>query len=115
MEDGVEFDTVERFSDWLAAHGGSSRELWAIIFKKATGKQRVSFDVLLEEALCWGWVDVQTKSVDRERYGIRFVPRKTGSNWSAINRAIICRLIRDGRMQPAGTRVLPVDLSCPEE
>lgn len=102
--------SAEAFARWLAAHGGDERELIVAIFKKASGKQTVTFDALLETALCYGWVDTQTKSIDAERYAIRFVPRKPGSNWSAINRGIVRRLIAAGRMTPAGAAVLPADL-----
>jgi len=80
--------------------------------KKSSGMQTVGFDELLEIALCWGWVDVMTKGIDDERYGIRFVPRKPGSDWSATNRRIVCRLIADGRMRPSGAALLPADLIC---
>jgi uncharacterized protein YdeI (YjbR/CyaY-like superfamily) len=115
MERGLPVASAEQLADWLAENGESERELWAIIYKKASTKQTVSFDELLDVALCWGWVDVQTKSADDERYGIRFVPRKAGSNWSATNRATACRLIRERRMRPNGARLLPRDLQCPEE
>ena len=86
------------------------RELVVAIYKKASGKQTVSFDELLETAFCHGWVDTQTKSIDVERYAIRFVPRKPGSNWSARNREIVRRLLREGRLTPAGMASLPADL-----
>jgi uncharacterized protein YdeI (YjbR/CyaY-like superfamily) len=98
------------FENWLAAHGASEREFIVAIFKQASGKQAVTFAELLEVALAHGWVDTQTKGIDDERYAIRFVPRKPGSHWSAINREIARRLRREGRMMPAGEAVLPVDL-----
>src|SRR5215216_1119453 len=64
---------------WLQDHGATERELIAAIFKKASGKQTVTFNELLETALCHGWVDTRTKSIDDERYAIRFVPRRPGS------------------------------------
>jgi uncharacterized protein YdeI (YjbR/CyaY-like superfamily) len=108
----LEFASADDFGPWLAKHSADTRELWVIIFKKSTGKQRVTFDDLLDVALCWGWVDVQTKTVDSERYGIRFVPRKPKSDWSVTNRSTVCRLIAAGRMREPGTRVLPPDLVC---
>jgi uncharacterized protein YdeI (YjbR/CyaY-like superfamily) len=95
---------------WLEAHGGSEREVVVAIYKKASGKQTVTFDALLETALCHGWVDTQTKSIDDERYAIRFVPRRPGSNWSATNRAIARRLLEEGRMTASGIAALPEDL-----
>jgi uncharacterized protein YdeI (YjbR/CyaY-like superfamily) len=76
----------------------------------ASGRQTVTFDELLDVALCHGWVDTQTKGIDDQRYAIRFVPRRPGSNWSATNRAKVRRLLAEGRMTPAGQAALPDDL-----
>jgi uncharacterized protein YdeI (YjbR/CyaY-like superfamily) len=109
-EDGIEVASADQFGDWLDENGATARQVWTVIFKKASGKQTVGFDQLLETALCHGWVDVQTKGVDAERYAIRFVPRRPGSTWSATNRQLVRRLIADGRMTAAGEAVLPPDL-----
>ncbi len=106
----VPVDSVQAFEEWLSANGASERELVVAIYKKASGKQTVGFDELLEAALCHGWVDVQTKGIDAERYAIRFVPRRPGSNWSETNRRIVARLVAEGRMRPAGMAVLPAEL-----
>jgi uncharacterized protein YdeI (YjbR/CyaY-like superfamily) len=95
---------------WLRDHGATERELIVAIFKKAPGKQTVSFDDLLETALCHGWVDIQTKSINDERYAIRFVPRRPGSNWSPTNREMARRLLREDRLTAAGIAMLPADL-----
>lgn len=102
--------SAEEFDAWLRDHGGSAAERIVAIYKKASGKQTVTFDELLEVALCHGWVDTQTKAIDEERYAIRFVPRRPGSNWSASNRERVRRLQREGRLTPAGSAVLPPDL-----
>lgn len=98
------------FDRWLVAHGADERERIVAIYKKASGRQTVTFDELLDVALCHGWVDTQTKGIDDERYAIRFVPRRVGSNWSATNREKVRRLLAQGRMTPAGQGVLPDDL-----
>ena len=110
IDDAVEIASAEQFAVWLAGNGKSASEIWVVIFKKASGKQTVGFDALLEIALCWGWVDVQTKSVDDERYGIRFTPRRPRGNWSATNRGVVKRLLAAGRVTEAGRAVLPPDL-----
>jgi uncharacterized protein YdeI (YjbR/CyaY-like superfamily) len=104
------FSSATQFDRWLRDYGATERELIVAIFKKASGRQTVTFDELLETALCHGWVDTQTKSIDNERYAIRFVPRRPGSNWSPTNREIARRLLRDKRMAPAGVAALPADL-----
>jgi uncharacterized protein YdeI (YjbR/CyaY-like superfamily) len=106
----VPFSTTCELDRWLRDHGATERELIVAIFKKASGKQTVTFDELLETALCHGWVDTQTKGIDDEHYAIRFVPRRPGSNWSPTNREIARRLVREGRMTVAGAAMLPADL-----
>jgi uncharacterized protein YdeI (YjbR/CyaY-like superfamily) len=98
------------FDRWLRLHGDSEREVVVAIYKKASGRQTVTLVDLQEVALCHGWVDTQTKGIDDERYAIRFVPRRPGSNWSATNRQMARRLLEEGRLTAAGLATLPGDL-----
>ena len=100
----------QEFEEWLGARGGGEREAVLAIYKRASGKQTVTFDQLLEIAFCHGWVDVQTKGIDAETDAIRFVPRRAKSNRSPTNRAIVRRQLAEGRMRPAGIAALPDDL-----
>jgi uncharacterized protein YdeI (YjbR/CyaY-like superfamily) len=102
--------SAEEFDRWLRDHGASEPQRILAIYKKASGKQTVTFEALLDTALCHGWVDTQTKGIDEDRYAIRFVPRRPGSNWSATNRERVRRLQREGRMTPAGDAACPPDL-----
>ena len=104
MASGADFDA------WLGRHGSEDREVLVAIDKKASGKQTVTLPALQEVALCHGWVDTQTQRIDDERYAIRFVPRRPGSTWSPTNRELARRLLREGRIQPAGLATLPDDL-----
>ena len=85
-------------------------ELVVALYRKSSGVQTVSFHALLETAMCHGWVDTQTKRIDDERYAIRYVPRRPGSNWSPRNRALARRLVLEGRMTAAAKGTLPPDL-----
>jgi uncharacterized protein YdeI (YjbR/CyaY-like superfamily) len=102
--------SADEFDRWLRDHGASERERLVAIYKKASGRQTVTFDELLDIALCHGWVDTQTKGIDEQRYAIRFVPRRPGSNWSATNRERVRRLRDEGRVTAAGEATLPPDL-----
>ena len=109
-----EFKTLAALHRWYKANHAKAPEMWIKIHKKGSGLPSVTNVEGFEEALCWGWVDTQTKGIDESRYSIRFRKRRPGSNWSAINRTILCRLIANGRMQPAGRAVMPADLTCPD-
>jgi uncharacterized protein YdeI (YjbR/CyaY-like superfamily) len=110
----ITIEVIEEWRAWLEQNATTETEVWCVILKKSTKRQRVEFMELLEEGFCWGWVDVKTKRVDDDWYGIRFVPRRPKSNWTARNREIACELIASGRMQPPGYEKLPTDITCPE-
>ena len=71
-------------------------------YKTATQKETITWSESVDEALCFGWIDGVRRSVDAERYTIRFTPRKRGSNWSAVNIEKTENLIRLGKMTEAG-------------
>jgi uncharacterized protein YdeI (YjbR/CyaY-like superfamily) len=112
MEIGETLDArrPEDFSAWLAANGRSKKEIWVVIYKKNSGKRTVTYEQLVEVALCHGWIDGLMKSMDAERYAQRFSPRRKNSNWTETNKAIARRLIAEGRMTEAGRAVLPEDI-----
>ncbi len=96
---------------WLQRHHADRTEIWLVYYKKGSGKTGISYDDSVEEALCFGWVDGQTKGLDAISYAGRFTPRRPGSNWSASNRERVGRLLRQGLMTEAGKRVLPPDVA----
>jgi uncharacterized protein YdeI (YjbR/CyaY-like superfamily) len=89
---------------WLAKNSARREEIWLVFYKKASGKQTVSYDHAVEEALCFGWVDGLKKKVDEECYAFRFTPRKAKSAWSKSNLERVERLIAAGKMMPAGLK-----------
>ncbi len=56
----------------------------------------------LDVALCFGWIDGQSKRLDEDYMLQSFTPRRSRSPWSQINRDHVERLIEAGRMRPAG-------------
>jgi len=98
------FKTPAAFRKWLAANHAKSKELWVGFYKKDSGKPSITWPESVDEALCVGWIDGVRKSLNAESYVIRFSPRKPNSIWSAVNIRNVERLIKEGRMQPAGMR-----------
>ena len=101
MVDAIFFNNQEEFSDWLEEHVESS-ELWVGYFKKSTGRASLTWSTSVDVALCFGWIDGIRKTIDKERYKIRFTPRKIKSVWSAVNVKKVEALIHLGKMKPAG-------------
>jgi len=70
--------------------------------KKSSGLDGPVYDDLVDEALCFGWIDSQARRVDADRMMQWFSPRRPGGLWSALNKERIERLVRDGLMTEAG-------------
>lgn len=87
---------------WLEANHAGESEAWLTFFKKAAARPGVTYEEAVEEALCFGWIDGLTQSVDAERWAQRFSPRKRGSRWSTSNQARVARMLEQGLMTEAG-------------
>lgn len=87
---------------WLENNHENQKEIWLISYKKHTGKPSIPYDDAVEEALCFGWIDSIMKRVDEDRTAQRYTPRKEKSNLSETNRERARRLIKQGKMTPAG-------------
>ena len=87
---------------WLRRNHASQSGAWVITFKKHTGRQSPGYDDLVEEALCFGWIDSRPQALDDERTKLYFSPRKAGSGWAATNKARVQRLASAGLLEPAG-------------
>lgn len=96
------FTTPEAFRAWLAEHHGEEDVLWVGYWKKASGRPSLTWPESVEQALCFGWIDGLRRSIDDERYAIRFTPRRAGSTWSARNLETYAALEARGLIEPAG-------------
>ncbi|ALJ19780.1 hypothetical protein AOA12_07615 [Microbacterium sp. No. 7] len=88
---------------WLDEHEHEPDGVWLLLAKKGvTEPTSLSYAQALDEALCSGWIDGQSKSIDERTYRQRFTPRRARSMWSARNVGHIARLAEEGRLRPRG-------------
>lgn len=86
---------------WLAANHTGAGTVWLVTWKKPDPRH-LPYEALVEELLCWGWIDSVTRKVDAARSALRISPRNPRSAWSAINKAHVARARASGAMTPAG-------------
>lgn len=96
------FATPKDLGEWLKINHATESELWVKMYKKNTGIQSVTWNDVVIEVLCWGWIDGVKKSIDDQAYLQRITPRQTRSNWSKRNTEHVERLIGEGRMMESG-------------
>lgn len=87
---------------WLVANNGQKDSIWLVTYKKAVGARHVAYYDIVDEALCFGWIDSLPRKLDDERTMLLLSPRRPGSAWSKINKDNVARLITQGLMTDAG-------------
>jgi uncharacterized protein YdeI (YjbR/CyaY-like superfamily) len=97
----IEFKSRTDLRTWLLNHSSRKSGIWAIYFKKHH-KAHLPYDAIVEECLCFGWVDSLPRKADEDRAMLYISPRKVGSNWSNANKARIEDLVRRKLMTKAG-------------
>ena len=96
---------------WLESHYKTESEIWLVYYRKEFGKPRIPYNEAVEEALCYGWIDSITRTIDQKRYAQRFTARKPGSKYSQTNKERLKRLIQQGKVIPEVLAILEnVDL-----
>jgi len=98
----LEFRSRAAIRAWLEANHAKETTFWLMTFKKHVGEYYVPYGEVVEELLCYGWVDSRTRRVDDDRTMLLVSPRKPGSTWSASNKRRVADLEKRGLMTPAG-------------
>lgn len=100
---------------WLETHHRTKPEVWLRTFRKATGKPSLPYDDMVEECLCFGWIDGIVKKYDEESAVQRLTPRKKRSFLSELNRQRVWKLQRLGLMTPAGIEPIKEQIGSPDD
>lgn len=90
------FSTRKDFHKWLCKNAETSDAVW-LIFGKTKDLVTLTANDALEEALCFGWIDGQLKSIDKTKYKKYFARRRANSSWSEKNKKIV-EILREKKL-----------------
>jgi uncharacterized protein YdeI (YjbR/CyaY-like superfamily) len=80
--------------------------VWVASWRKASDRSPVAYEDLVEEAICFGWIDSTVNILDDERALQLMTPRKPKSAWTRLNRQRAAAMEAEGRMTDAGRRAV---------
>jgi len=112
----LHIQTRQDLRAWLQENSAGSTHAWVPVLSK--DHDALSYLAIVEEAICFGWIDSTRKRVEDATLQ-RISPRRKSGNWTELNKERARRLIKLGHMTPPGLSVLP-DMSeegfaiCPE-
>jgi uncharacterized protein YdeI (YjbR/CyaY-like superfamily) len=107
----VDVRTRRQWRAWLAKNHASSPGIWLVRHKQHSSVKSMSYEDVVREALCFGWIDSLIKRLDDDRYAIKVTPRKPTSKWSEINRRRWSELKAAGQLEAAGLAAAPTGKS----
>ncbi len=98
----VQIESRQEWRQWLARNHDNTGGIWLVTFKKHCSDKYVSYDEIVEEAICFGWIDSLPRKLDEDRTMLWLAPRKTGSGWSRLNKERVEKMTAAGLMTQAG-------------
>jgi uncharacterized protein YdeI (YjbR/CyaY-like superfamily) len=96
------FATTAELRAWFEANHETATELWLGYHLKRTGRPSVTWQEVVDQELCFGWIDSVRYSLTGDTSAQRITPRRKGSVWSAINIKRFQELDALGLVHPAG-------------
>lgn len=105
----VDVGSAQELRAWLEANHETAKTCWLIRYRKSEQPDRyIPMDDIIDELLCFGWVDSVVAKRDAESSYCRISPRNPKSAWSQYNKDKIVHLRRQGRMTPAGEKLVAI-------
>lgn len=110
----MEVQTLLTFRDrkalrhWLEENHRSERECWVASYRsKQPLPDALPYLDIVEEALCFGWIDSTVKKMEDGRLAQRLSPRRRNSHWTERNILRCQDLESHGLMTDAGREAMP--------
>lgn len=101
-------ETRKHWRAWLQRNSESAPGVWLCSWRSATGKPRCPYPEVVEEAICFGWIDSTAGIMDAERALQLITPRKPKSSWTRLNRQRFAEMEKAGLMTESGRRVAEI-------
>jgi len=105
--------TRQQFRSWLEKNHDKESKVSIVLYKRHTGKLAPTHRELMEEAICFGWIDTTVKRLDEDQYIRNFSKRNKNSKWSDNTLSYGKQLIKEGKMTPIGLKFYKEGLSRP--
>jgi len=102
----VEVKCRSEWRAWLKANHEQSESIWLVTYKATQPEFYLPYADIVEEALCFGWIDSLPRALDEKRTMLRLSPRSPKSAWSKINRDRVASLIKRKLMTDAGLAII---------
>ncbi len=92
--------------NWLLKNHALEKAVWLVLYRKGNKNYNLSVDEVIDQALCFGWIDSKPNKRDEESYYLFLSQRKAKSNWSKVNKVKIERLLHENLVHESGLKMV---------
>ncbi|MGF1480783.1 MAG: YdeI family protein [Cyanophyceae cyanobacterium] len=97
----VEVKTRKDLRAWLQRHYEQNQGVWLVTYKQPHDSY-LPYNDIVEECICFGWIDSLPRKLDEQRTMLYISPRKPESHWSKANKERVERLQQARLLHEAG-------------
>ena len=87
--------------EWLLEHHQQATSVWLVTYKKSEKEKYVSREEVLDELLCFGWIDGIRRKRD-EKTSMQLIAPRKAQHWAKSYKERAAKLIEEGKMHAAG-------------
>jgi uncharacterized protein YdeI (YjbR/CyaY-like superfamily) len=102
----IYFSDRKSLREWLEKNHDKVKSIWLVHDKWKESK--LSYADIVEQALCFGWIDSTLKKLNEKQNMIYLSVRKPKSIWASSNKARVEKLIKSGLMREAGLKAIQI-------
>ena len=101
--DRIEIRSIQELHDWLLDNHTSDESWWLVTYKKAVIDKYVDRWDVLDELICFGWIDGVRKKLDEQRT-MQLISKRKVQHWAKSYKERAALLTKEGRMQASGLK-----------
>ena len=99
----IEITSAGQLREWLEENHRQEESVWLVTYKKSEGARYVSRWEVLDELICFGWIDGIRRKLDEKRTMQLIAPRKV-EHWAKTYKEKAAKLIDEGKMHVSGMK-----------
>jgi uncharacterized protein YdeI (YjbR/CyaY-like superfamily) len=103
----VEVASAAELRKWLSKNHRQKESIWLVTFKKHIEDKYISVQEILDELLCFGWIDGLRRKLDEDKTMQLISPRQV-QHWTKTYKDRFAKLEKEGRMMDAGREAVKV-------
>ena len=97
----IEAESASKLRDWLLHNHSQKESIWLITFKKEVQDKYVSIQEVLDQLLCFGWIDGIRRKLDNERT-MQLISSRKVEHWAKTYKVRFAKLQEAGLVHQSG-------------